>query len=1753
MGKTKKTGNLVNVVVTDNDNNVTLPKALTLGEQPLLTDDSLKVPTTSWVNDKVEDKVDKVTGKGLSTNDFTDTLKTKLDGIAAGAEVNVNADWDAVSGDAQILNKPTIPSIAGLATEAYVDAKVEDTIVDGVITKAPSQNAVFDALALKANTSQLHNPVTLGTANGLSLATQVLSLGLASSSANGALSSTDWATFNAKQNALALTVTGNSGAATLVGSTLNIPTYTLAGLGGQVALNGTGFVKISGTTISYDNSTYLTTISGITAGGELSGSYPNPTLVNSAVTGKVLSGLNVTGSSIQSTDTILSAFGKLQNQVNSLLGSSIYQGTWNASTNTPTLTSSVGTKGHYYIVSVAGTTNLNGITNWNIGDWAIYSGTAWQRVDNTGSVTSVNGFTGAVNLTTSNITEGTNLYYTNGRTIASVLTGYVSGTGTISATDTILQAIQKLNGNIGALTTTNVTEGTRLYYTDTRARAAISAGTGITYNNTTGVITNNITQYTDALARAAISLTTTGTSGAATYNSTTGVLNVPQYTPDLSGFVPYTGATANVNLGTHTLLAKDLVINHSSGSGVAASITKNGSGEALTVVKGSGSGNAASITGGITLLTTLNLTNALADSFIASAATWNAKENAITAGTNLQYFRGDKTFQTLNTSVVPEGTNLYYTEARVNANTNVAANTAARHNAVTIGTGNGLSLSTQVLSLGLASGSAHGALSSTDWTTFNNKQNSLTLTVTGNSGAATLVGSTLNIPTYTLAGLGGQSQLNGTGFVRASGTTITYDNSTYLTTINGINAGGELAGTYPNPTLVNSAVTGKVLTGVNITGGSIVATDTMLTAFGKIQNQINGLIGGSIYQGTWNANTNSPSLTSSVGTNGHYYIVSVAGSTNLNGITDWKVGDWAIFAGTTWQKVDNTDAVVSVNGFTGAVSLTTDNISEGSSNLYFTNARARGAISAGAGIGYNSSTGVISSTITQYTDALARGAISLTVNNNSGAATYNSSTGVLNIPTYTLAGLGGQPLLTNPITGTGTTNFLPKFTGGSTLGNSALQEVNGNLGLGVTPSAWNTGINAIDINTKGAIASGSGSDIVLWGNSLYNTSFQLVYKTSAAASYYEQFSGNHIWYTAPSGTAGNVITFTQAMTLGANGNLLLGTTTDNGARLQVSGGNLTVSDSTSPRISVSGNSSSGFPGYSLRNTTQEYEMIVRGNISNAFQIRNSTAATDLITITAGGNVGIGTTSPAERLSINGNAQVDEIFIGVTTGFLSGTTNAQIGWAGGFSGLTNGSLILQSRSNVATPIIFATETTEKMRINGNGNVGIGTTAPSERLHVVGNGLFSGGARFFSGLNYMEFLQNVFTSQSNDGAHIRSVVSVNEAPTYSWAGDTDTGMYTPAANTIGFSTGGSEKMRITSSGNVGIGTTSPFNKLTVAGFPANGYGLITISSDWASGSAISTGIKIGAAADAGGAGVDIRSHSNYANTAETQMSFWTNSTSSVITERMRITSGGNVGIGTTSPDYRLSINGSSAFGASAAIGNPTNDFSIFRGISVSDGTGSFGSYGGFILNSNNQYSSSAKRFLITNALDATKFAIIRSTDTNTNPSIGVAGVVSSGIADFVINSLGNVGIGTTAPTQRLDVNGNVLATSFIRSGGTSSQFLKADGSVDSSTYLTGITSSQVTTALGFTPYNATNPSGYITSSASITGSAATLTTARTLTVGNTGKTFNGGANVSWSLNEIGAVASSQADTTVWRGTQAQYDAIGTKSSTTLYFIN
>lgn len=92
----------------------------------------------TYVDSKLDTKVDKVSGKQLSTNDYTNDDKTKLAGIAAGAEVNVNADWNAESGDAQILNKPTI------ITEEQVDQKINAAI--GSVYRVKGSVANYNSL-----------------------------------------------------------------------------------------------------------------------------------------------------------------------------------------------------------------------------------------------------------------------------------------------------------------------------------------------------------------------------------------------------------------------------------------------------------------------------------------------------------------------------------------------------------------------------------------------------------------------------------------------------------------------------------------------------------------------------------------------------------------------------------------------------------------------------------------------------------------------------------------------------------------------------------------------------------------------------------------------------------------------------------------------------------------------------------------------------------------------------------------------------------------------------------------------------------------------------------------------------------------------------------------------------------------------------------------------------------------------------------------------------------------------------------------------------------------------------------------------------------------------------------------------------------------------------------------------------------------------------------------------------------------------
>jgi hypothetical protein len=81
---------------------------------------------------------------------------------------------------------------------------------------------------------------------------------------------------------------------------------------------------------------------------------------------------------------------KTVSSITNAIGALNYKGTWDANANSPALASSVGTKGDYYVVSTAGTTNLNGISNWGVGDWAAFNGSVWQRVEGGADLNGVN-------------------------------------------------------------------------------------------------------------------------------------------------------------------------------------------------------------------------------------------------------------------------------------------------------------------------------------------------------------------------------------------------------------------------------------------------------------------------------------------------------------------------------------------------------------------------------------------------------------------------------------------------------------------------------------------------------------------------------------------------------------------------------------------------------------------------------------------------------------------------------------------------------------------------------------------------------------------------------------------------------------------------------------------------------------------------------------------------------------------------------------------------------------------------------------------------------------------------------------------------------------------------------------------------------------------------------------------------------------------------------------------------------------------
>jgi hypothetical protein len=805
-----------------------------------------------------------------------------------------------------------------------------------------------------------------------------------------------------------------------------------------------------------------------------------------------------------------------------------------------------------------------------------------------------------------------------------------------------------------------------------------------------------------------------------------------------------------------------------------------------------------------------------------------------------------------------------------------------------------------------------------------------------------------------------------------------------------------------------TSVAMSVPTGLSISGSPITTSGTLALSLSAGYS-----IPTTSSQGTWDTAYNR-SLTS----------IGVSGTTTKT-LTLTKQDGTTLTA--SWSDI-NTDAVTSVFGRTGAIvatsgDYTTAQVTE-SGNLYYLDSRARASISGGTGISYNSTTGVITNTITQYTDALARASISggtgISYNSTSGVITntitqytdalaraslsfvagsgaYNSTTGVITIPTNTSQLTNGAGyitgitslMVTNALGYTPVTNARQLTINGTTYDLSAdrswtISGTIGGLTSGVIPKASSSS-TLIDspISDSGSIiiasnrsfqttgsgnylragnylwAGGSGGD---YGSVGYNVGYTTTTNTynyvfTDNASIVKFSQGGFQFLTAPSGIAGNAISFTQAMTLTSAGNLGIGNTnpTQKLQITQASSGFPTLGTPAAGALFISGDTNLFGLYVGLdSNTGKSYLQGMRNDSAVAYPI---------ILNPVGGNVGIGTTSPGYKLDVNGTFNV------------SGATF--------FNGVNSlvGSSYFKSSSTLGFIVNDSTDTYNNFISYNNGNayvrsnLGIGTTSPAHLLDVYGIGRVMDSLYVRSSVYQSAY----FTSlRSNSGAQGILQLGNNDI-NYILAGNTGGGGYLAIRVNVSSESisSGSEAMRILANGNLLVGTT------TDSGYKLDVNGTGRFASTWGatasnpfliierSGSAVSSAI-----------GYDnVNTGMYFGTTTNHNLALRTNNTDVLVLA--------NTGAATFSSS--VNINGSSPLEALNVNGNIYLSGTANRYVRIQSATNYY-----YNLQSFND-----------------DFRIV---EAGTTPRL------------VITYPNGNVGIGTTTPSDKLTLNSSGTGTGF-----------------------------------------------------------------------------------------------------------------------------
>jgi hypothetical protein len=523
------------------------------------------------------------------------------------------------------------------------------------------------------------------------------------------------------------------------------------------------------------------------------------------------------------------------------------------------------------------------------------------------------------------------------------------------------------------------------------------------------------------------------------------------------------------------------------------------------------------------------------------------------------------------------------------------------------------------------------------------------------------------------------------------------------------------------------------------------------------------------------------------------------------------------------------------------------------------------------------------------------------------------------------------------------------------------------------------------------------------------------------ASLYQQNGGKHIWNTAPSGTAGNAISFTQAMTLGTNSGLSIGTTTaapSNGllvagaatfsSDVKVNSGTDAIDIGTATGNSyrsnlilrgtnASGVSSISYFGINVFSTDGSVDLVSDNNL-----IFRTGGSSERLRITSGGSVLIGNTTGTELLSVQGNVAC-----------ITQNNSSNVGFM--FQAGLTAKYIWQYQYTDNAVRLYDYASGERMRITSGGNVGIGTTNPGAKLSVNLDGYPSDGgiiARFTGGTTsptserYVELFQS-YTGGAFDSPMLvfRSNADSSNNSSYGVVRSAANGsiIFSNVSSTSAGITAATEKMRINDVGNIGIGTSSPNAALHIfkSAFSGNQFKtyaeLSTAPTTLSYTTSDGFGLILNMYEAIGGVPytryADIVA--NTGDVSDSAIRIFTKPYNGNAVERIRITSTGNVGIGTFSPSYKLEVIGETSLSNTVRTNGGKlffRDDSIENTVTASDSAAIVFNYLGYGMG----------------------MSYYRDVHIYNGRGSSVA---------FFDGSTSNVGIGTTAPSYKLDVQGGI----------------------------------------------------------------------------------------------------------------------------------